>query len=84
MRFFIVFFLCSVAASGAQAPLPESQVAQSDERMSGIIAQQALINARLGVEIDQLRQVNRKLEADLARAKQELEAERKAHVKATE
>lgn len=54
------------------------QIIPSDERVVGIIAQQALVNARLGVEIDQLRQTIRKLEADLAQAKRELEAECKS------
>ena|SRR5580704_5485951 len=71
---YAIFGALNITGALAQNVVPQSlgnnlqqQIAPSDERMGGIIAQQALINARLSVELDQARQTIQRLQADLAK-----------------
>lgn len=56
------------AAARAQTP-PQPPIAPADERLGSIVAQQALVNVRLGVQIDTLNAQLQKLSAELAAEK---------------
>lgn len=77
MRLIIIAAALCLSIGGATAQELETaspQIAPADERVAGIVAQQALINARMGVEMDQLRLTVQRLQAELIKEKARADA----------